>query len=133
MKEAEQFAEEDKKRKEVIDTRNQADGVILGLEKMLRDSGDKLAEDEKNTLTTAIEQAKKDIQAENVEDIRKALETLSKTTEPIVTKLYQNASANANAGANAGAEGAGQDTTSQADAGDNVNVDPSQNTTDENK
>lgn len=133
VKDAEAFAEEDKKRKEVIDTRNQADGVILGLEKMLRDSGDKLAEDEKNTLTTAIEQAKKDIQAENVEDIRKALETLSKTTEPIVTKLYQNASANANAGANAGAEGAGQDTTSQADAGDNVNVDPSQYTTDENK
>lgn len=133
VKDAEAFAEEDKKRKEVIDTRNQADGVILGLEKMLRDSGDKLSEDEKNTLTTAIEQAKKDIQAENVEDIRKALETLSKTTEPIVTKLYQNASANANAGANAGAEGAGQDTTSQADAGDNVNVDPSQYTTDENK
>ena len=133
VKDAEAFAEEDKKRKEVIDTRNQADGVILGLEKMLRDSGDKLAEDEKNTLTTAIEQAKKDIQAENVEDIRKALETLSKTTEPIVTKLYQNASANANEGANAGAEGAGQDTTSQADAGDNVNVDPSQYTTDENK
>lgn len=133
VKDAEAFAEEDKKRKEVIDTRNQADGVILGLEKMLRDSGDKLSEDEKNTLTTAIEQAKKDIQAENIEDIRKALETLSKTTEPIVTKLYQNASANANAGANAGAEGAGQDTTSQADAGDNVNVDPSQYTTDENK
>ncbi len=127
VKDAEAFAEEDKKRKEVIDTRNQADSVILGLEKMLRDSGDKLSQEEKDSLTSAIEQAKKDIQAENADDIRKALETLSKTTEPIVTKLYQNASAGAGQNSqNAGAqEGAG--------VGDDVNVDPSQYTTDENK
>ena len=124
VKEAEQFAEEDKKRKEVIDTRNQADSVILGLEKMLRDSGDKISSEEKETVEKAIEQAKKDIQAENAGDIRKALETLSKTTEPIVTKLYQN-STGSQAGTGAGTEGAG--------VGDDVNVDPSQYTTEDKK
>ena len=126
VKEAEQFAEEDKKKKEVIDTRNQVDGVILGLEKMLRDSGDKLSSEEKETVNKAIEKAKKDIEADNVDDIRKALEELSKTTEPIVSKLYQNAGAGAQgAGADNGAQGAGN--------GDEVNVDPSQYTTEENK
>ena len=128
VKDAEAFAEEDKKKKEVIDTRNQADSVILGLEKMVRDSGDKISAEEKETVEKAIEQAKKDIQAENADDIRKALETLSKTTEPIVTKLYQNASASA------GAQNAGNasDAGNSAD-GDSVNVDPSQYSTEDNK
>ncbi len=131
VKEAEQFAEEDKKRKEVIDTRNQADSVILGLEKMMKDSADKLTEDEKHTLETAIEQAKKDIQAENADDIRKALETLSKTTEPIVTKLYQN-STGANNQGQGSEQGTGDNNTSST-TGDDVNVDPSQYTTEDNK
>ncbi len=126
VKDAEAFAEEDKKKKEVIDTRNQADSVILGLEKMVRDSGDKISAEEKETVEKAIEQAKKDIQAENADDIRKALETLSKTTEPIVTKLYQNASAGAQNAGNAGDAGNSAD-------GDSVNVDPSQYSTEDNK
>ena len=116
VKEAEQFAEEDKKRKEVIDARNQADGVIFGLEKMLRDSGDKISAEEKESCEKAIEQAKKDIQVDNADDIRKALETLSKTTEPVVTKLYQQAQQNAQSNAN--------------QEGESVNVDPSQYSTD---
>ena len=93
---------------------------------MLRDSGDKLSSEEKETVNKAIEKAKKDIEADNVDDIRKALEELSKTTEPIVSKLYQNAGAGAQgAGADNGAQGAGN--------GDEVNVDPSQYTTEENK
>ena len=126
VKDAEAFAEEDKKKKEVIDTRNQADSVILGLEKMVRDSGDKISAEEKETVEKAIEQAKKDIQAENADDIRKALETLSKTTEPIVTKLYQNASAGAQNAGNASDAGNSAD-------GDSVNVDPSQYSTEDNK
>lgn len=124
VKEAEQFAEEDKKRKEVIDTRNQADSVILGLEKLSKDSADKLSEDEKKTLDEALAKAKEGIKAENADDIRKALEELSKTTEPIVTKLYQNAKPNGTG--DSGAEG-GENT------GDNINVDPSQYTTEDNK
>ena len=126
VKDAEAFAEEDKKKKEVIDTRNQADSVILGLEKMVRDSGDKISAEEKETVEKAIEQAKKDIQAENADDIRKALETLSKTTEPIVTKLYQNASAGAQNAGNTGDAGNSAD-------GDSVDVDPSQYSTEDNK
>ena len=116
VKEAEQFAEEDKKRKEVVDARNQADGVIFGLEKMLKDSGDKISAEEKESCEKAIEQAKKDIQVDNADEIRKALETLSKTTEPVVTKLYQQAQQNAQ-------QNAQQDS-------ETVNVDPSQYTTD---
>ena len=126
VKDAEAFAEEDKKKKEVVDTRNQADAVILSLEKMVKDSGDKISAEEKETVEKAIEQAKKDIQAENADDIRKALETLSKTTEPIVTKLYQNASAGAQNAGN------GSDAGNNAD-GDSVNVDPSQYSTEDKK
>lgn len=126
VKEAEQFAEEDKKRKEVIDTRNQADSVILGLEKMSKDSADKLTEDEKKTLEDALAKAKKDIEADNADDIRKALEELSKTTESIVTKLYQNAKPT-------GSEGGSSDGEDTSSSGEDINVDPSQYTTEDKK
>ena len=95
VKEAEEHAEEDKKRKEFVDTKNTADNTIYQLEKLLRDNGDKISEDEKKQLTDAIEKAKKECESEDVEVIKKAIEELSKTSEAVVTKLYQNATPNA--------------------------------------
>jgi len=93
VKDAEKFAEEDKKRRELVDLKNHAENLILAQEKMLKDSGDKISEEDKKTLEEAIKKAKEGIAGEDKETVEKALEELSKTSEPIVTKLYQAASA----------------------------------------
>ncbi len=91
IKDAEKYAEEDKKRREVIDLRNQAEGMAFALEKTLRDNSDKISEEEKKTLQDAINKAKEEFKKDDKQAIQTALDELSKTSEPIVTKLYQNA------------------------------------------
>ena len=102
VKEAEANAEADKKRREVIDTKNQADQTIYAVEKMLKESGDKISEDDKKKLEEAIEKAKKDIETDDIEKLRAAMDEFSKASNEVVTKLYQSTQA-ANAGAQAGA------------------------------
>ena len=97
VKEAEKYAEEDKKRREVVDARNQAEAMAFALEKTLRDNGDKISEEEKKTLTDAIAKAREEFKKEDKESIDKALEELTKVSEPIMTKLYQNVNPNQNA------------------------------------
>ena len=89
IKEAEAHAEEDKKRKELITTKNEAENLVLALEKMLKDNGDSISAEDKEKLEKAIEQAKKDFETENIDELRSAIEKLSKENEAIVTKLYQ--------------------------------------------
>ncbi len=91
VKEAEQHAEEDKKRKELVQTKNEADNLVFALEKMLRDNGDKIDTADKEKLEKAIEQAKKDFETDDIDALRKAIETLSKENEAVITKLYQQA------------------------------------------
>ncbi len=91
VKEAEAHAEEDKKRKELVQHRNDADNLVFALEKMIRDNGDKIDAADKEKLEKAIEKAKEDFKSDDVEVIRKAIDTLSKENEPIITKLYQQA------------------------------------------
>ncbi len=95
IKEAEKFAEEDKKKKELFETKNNAENMIISLEKMLKENGDKISEDDKNTLQTAIDKCKKDIETEDVEQIRKALEELSTSSSGIISNLYVQASKDA--------------------------------------
>ena len=95
IKEAEAHAEEDKKRKEFVDTKNQADQMIYQLEKMLKENGDKLAEDDKKKLEDAIEKGKKDFETEDLDTLKKALEELTNVSNEVFTKMYQNAQANA--------------------------------------
>lgn len=92
IKEAEAHAEEDKKHKEFVDTKNQADQMIYQLEKMLKESGDKLAEEDKQKLQTAIEKGKKDFETTDLEELKKGLEELTKVSNEVFTKMYQNAS-----------------------------------------
>ena len=115
VKEAEKYAEEDKKRKDLVDMKNQAEQLVLAVEKAVSESGDKLSEDEKNTLTEAAKNAKEKLNtATDAESVKSITEELSKATNPIFTKLYQQAAAN---GA-AGTEQAG------SDDGTTINVDP---------
>ncbi len=97
IKNAEKYAKEDKERREIIDERNQADSMILGLEKALRENGDKISEDDKKKLTDAIEKAKEEIKVDDKDKIHNAIDELAKSSQDAITKLYQ-------AGANASAE-----------------------------
>ena len=115
IKEAEQFAEEDKKRRELVDTKNNADNFVFQIEKMLKENGDKISEEDKTKLNAEIEEDKKVFAGENIDEIKKALEKLTQVSNEVFSKLYQNAGANngANAGSN---ESAG------SNAGDNIDV-----------
>ena len=100
IKEAEQHAEEDKKRKELVETKNQADNLVYGLEKLLKDSGDKIGEDDKKKLQEAIEKAKKDFESEDIEVVKKAIDELTNASNGIVSKMYQSANPNGANGTN---------------------------------
>ena len=89
IKDAEKYAEEDKKRRAIIDARNNAEATIFSLEKMLRDNGDKISAEDKKSLEDALATAKEEIKKDDKDAIDKAMETLSKTSESVVTKLYQ--------------------------------------------
>ena len=97
IKEAEAHAEEDKKRKELVQTKNDADNLVFALEKMLKDNGDAISKEDKEKLEKAIEAAKKEFETDDIEKLRTAIEKLSKENEAIVTKLYQNAASKAQA------------------------------------
>ncbi len=101
VKEAEQFAEEDKKRRELVDMKNQAEQLVLAIEKTIMESGDKLSEEDKNTLTEASKTAKEKLAtADDVDTVKAITEELSKVANPIFTKLYQDAQAQAGANVN---------------------------------
>ena len=107
IKEAEAHAEEDKKRKELVEAKNNLDNLIYGLEKMIKENGDKLAEEDKKKLQDAIEEAKKQQTSEDLDAVKKAIEDLTNTSNGIVSKMYQNASAAAGADANNGGNNGG--------------------------
>ena len=106
VKEAEMYEAEDKKRKEAVENKNKLDSLIFQVEKTVKDSGDKLSEEDKSTVENAVKEAKEALNSEDNDKITAATEKLSKDIEPVFTKLYQQAAANGQAGAN-GANGAG--------------------------
>ena len=108
IKEAEIYAEEDKKRKEVVDAKNSLDQLIMGIEKVLRESGDKISEEDKTKLNEEVEKAKEVYKsATDAETLKTKLEELSKVSNEIFSKLYANAGANAGAGTDGNADNAG--------------------------
>ena len=91
VKDADAHSEEDKKRREVIDAKNQADQLVYSLEKLLRENKDKIPEDEANKLQTEIENTKKAIEGEDSEQIKQAVETLSQASHKLTEMMYQQA------------------------------------------
>ncbi len=89
VKEAEQYAEQDKKRKEEVETLNQADSMIYEIEKQLRDNGDKLSDEDKNTVQSEVDAFKKVREGGNAEEIKKAMEGFTQKVYAIFGKLYQ--------------------------------------------
>ena len=104
VKEAEQFAADDKKKREEVDIRNGADQMVFQTEKMLKENGDKLPADVKSDAEAKLADLKTAVQSGNVDDIKAKQETLSQVFE----KMYQAAAAaqqaaGAQPGADAGA------------------------------
>ena len=89
VKEAEMYAEQDKKRKEEVETLNQADHMVYEMEKQLRENGDKLSEEDKNTVQTEIDAFKKTREGGNAEEIKAAMEGFTQKVYAIFGKLYQ--------------------------------------------
>ena len=108
VKEAEQFAEEDKKRKEAVDTRNAADQMVYQCEKILADEGDKFSEADKTELQTKIDALKEALKGEDIEAIKAKQEELTQQFYKVSEELYKaaQAQAQANGGQAPGADGA---------------------------
>ncbi|MDD4211320.1 MAG: molecular chaperone DnaK, partial [Clostridia bacterium] len=89
VKEAEANKEDDKKRRELVDTKNQADSFVFTLQKTLKDNGDKISDTEKDKLNAEIEEAKKVFATDDLEAIKKALEKLTTVSNEVMSKLYE--------------------------------------------
>ena len=116
VREAEQFAAEDAKRKEEVDVRNQADQVIYQTEKALEDAKDKISADDKASVEAALNKLKEAMKGTDVEAIKAATEEASKAFYPIAEKMYQQTGAQG--GAQPGPDMGG------AQAGGATNTDP---------
>jgi len=104
-KEAEANEAEDKKFKELVETRNKADMLIASTEKSLKDYGDKATEQEKKDIEAAIEELKKVKDGEDKDAIEKAMENLSQVAHKFAEEIYKEAQAKAQAEQGAGAQG----------------------------
>ena len=107
MKEAEAHAEEDRKRREEIETRNKADQAVYGAERMLKDTGDKLSAADRQPVETAIEGLKKAIEGQDAAAIQKALDALTAAQHKAAEALYRQQAGGGGAGPDGGGASAG--------------------------
>ena len=98
VREAEQYAAEDKARKEEVDTHNAAEHTVYQMEKSLNDLGDKVSEAEKEPIKAAIENLKEVNKGNDVAAIKNAIEEAQKAFYPVAEKLYQQANPQGDAG-----------------------------------
>ena len=91
VKEAEQFAAEDKKRREAVDAKNEAENIVYQAEKLVSESGDKIPENDKDAINTKVAALKEAISKDDAALIGTAKEDLQKTLNDAAAKLYQQA------------------------------------------
>ena len=109
VKDAEAHAEEDKKKKEEIEVKNNAESLVYNSEKTLKDLGDKISGEEKAKVETEIDNTKKALETNDTEKIKEATEKLTKVFYDMSEQLYKNANPNGAAGAQgAGTANAGE-------------------------
>ena len=126
VKEAEQFANEDKKRKEEVETRNHADTLVYETEKTMKELGDKIAESDKSRINAEVENVKSALNGSDSEAIKAATEKLTEVSYEVFGKIYQQ-QAQQNGGAagfdpNAGAAGSGNNGGSNSSNGNDDGV-----------
>ncbi|WP_027627863.1 molecular chaperone DnaK [Ruminiclostridium cellobioparum] len=109
VKEAEKFAAEDKKRKEEIDIRNNADSLVYQSEKSLKDLGDKVTAEDKSKIEAGVNKVKDTLKGTDLEAIKKATEELQQAFYDVSAKIYQQAGGQPGADPNAAGFGGQQD------------------------
>ena len=98
VKEAEQYAAEDKKRREQVDTKNEAENLVFQCEKALGDFGDKVSADEKSNIEAKCAALKSAVEADNYDEIKRQKDDLQKAFYDLSAKLYQQANPNGGEG-----------------------------------
>lgn len=101
VKNAEQFAAEDKKRREEVDAKNEAENLCYAIEKLLNENGDKIDQADKDSLNEKVKKLKETITSGNIDSIKSETESLQKAMYEVSAKLYQNAQAAQQAAPNA--------------------------------
>jgi len=119
-KEAELHAEEDKKKKEEAEIKNQADAVVFTMEKMIKESGDKMKPEDKKELEDKNAELKKAKEAGNLEDMKKKMEEINTLAQKIGAAMYQQPGAGAPGGDAGQANAENKDTKETSDKKDEV-------------
>lgn len=116
VKDAEKYADEDKKRKESVESKNSAEQLIFTIEKFVKDNADKVDEADKKSIEDAVKDAREKLEkTDDIQEIQKIVEELSKVSDPVFSKLYQQGAGQP------GAEGAANNTDSTNDGNaDNI-------------
>ena len=123
VREAEENRDSDKKRREVVDERNNLDAMILASEKMIKEGEGKISDDAKKELEAAIEEAKKELTAETSEALKAAAEKLQTVSHKVAGEMYQQQGGPEAAGAQGAQPGADQASSQKKDDDDVVDAD----------
>ncbi|WP_147634723.1 molecular chaperone DnaK [Treponema pectinovorum] len=118
VKDAEAHADEDKKQREAIDVKNEADSLIYSTEKSLKDLGDKVSAADKQNVEEGIAELKKAVESNNTEDIKAKTEALKQSSYKIAEEVYKQQQS---AGAGANSSSSGANNSAGADAGSSAN------------
>jgi len=118
VKDAEQYEEDDRKAKELIELKNQADTLAYTTEKALSDLGDKVTEDQRKTITEKLEKTRESIGTDDKDQIQLAVDELTKEMQAISTMIYEQAAQEQQAAGGAGSEAGTGDAGSEAGAGE---------------
>ena len=110
VKEAQAHTEEDKKKRELVELRNQADSLMYSTEKNLTDHGDKIDEEEKTKINAAVADLRKAIEGDEAEAIKSSMQNLTTASHKLAEEMYKKASAEAATAGSPGEE-ASTDTT----------------------
>ena len=125
VKDADVHSDEDKKRRELIDAKNHADQLVYSLEKLLRENKDKISEEDAKNIQTEIDNTKKSLESEDIDQIKQAMEALSQASHKLSEMMYQQATqqqaqqapgAQESSQDTAGAETGGQHTDTEEEA-----------------
>jgi len=116
VKDAEMHADEDKKKKELVDTKNSAEALVDQTEKTLKEHGDKVDEETRKNIETAVEALKQAKDSTNVDEIKQKIETLSQASHKLAEVMYQQAAQEGQSGQGADAGAAAQDDDDVVDA-----------------
>lgn len=126
VEEAEAHAAEDKKRREVVEVKNQADQLVYNMEKLLRENRDKIPESEAQRVQAEIENTRRAIESENVDQIRQAMDALARASHKLSELMYQQATQSQASTSGPGPQGSytsGSSTGSSSQAGEEEVID----------